>query len=70
MPRIKDDLQNATTKRDERTIIGAVIGFILGAFLGWDGLAGVIGAAVIGFFVYTAYDKEVQSYKKIEEMKK
>lgn len=70
MPHIKDDLQKAISIRDERTVVGAIVGFVLGAFLGWDGLIGILGAVISGYIVYSINDKEVQNYKRIQEMKK
>lgn len=70
MPYIKDDLQTAVNKRDERTIIGAVIGFFIGATLGWDGLIGILGAVGLGCIVYNIYNKEVTNIRQIQEMKK
>ena len=70
MPQIQEDLKAAESKRDERTLIGAVVGFFIGIVLGWDGLFGIVGAVILGYVVYSAYDTEVQSIKKIGEIKK
>ena len=70
MSNIEEDLKKAIAKRDERTILGIIIGFFVGFLCGIDGLIGIVGAAIGGYIAYTMFSGEVEDIKKIQEIKK
>lgn len=65
MTYLQEKLQEAQKTRDDRCIIGGVIGFVIGLFFGMDGVMGLLGAVIVGWLVYTFYDGKVEDIQRI-----